>query len=58
MFGDRCKTKFRPTIPFTEPSAEMDATYFVVCGGEKGYGVCKNSGWIGLLGCGMVTWKF
>ncbi|OPJ59061.1 phenylalanine--tRNA ligase subunit alpha [Clostridium oryzae] len=53
MFGDDVKTKFRPHhFPFTEPSAEMDATCFV-CNGE-GCKVCKGSGWIELLGCGMV----
>ncbi|KEI00881.1 phenylalanine--tRNA ligase subunit alpha [Clostridium botulinum] len=53
MFGEKMQTKFRPHhFPFTEPSAEMDATCFV-CGG-KGCSVCKNSGWIELLGCGMV----
>lgn len=53
MFGDKVKTKFRPHhFPFTEPSAEMDATCFV-CGG-KGCKVCKGSGWIEILGCGMV----
>jgi phenylalanyl-tRNA synthetase alpha chain len=53
MFGDKIKTKFRPHhFPFTEPSAEMDATCFV-CSGE-GCRVCKGSGWIELLGCGMV----
>ena len=53
MFGDKVKTKFRPHhFPFTEPSAEMDATC-VVCEG-KGCRVCKGSGWIELLGCGMV----
>ena len=53
MFGDNVKTKFRPHhFPFTEPSAEMDATCFV-CEG-KGCRVCKGSGWIELLGCGMV----
>ncbi|MBS5938890.1 phenylalanine--tRNA ligase subunit alpha [Clostridium sartagoforme] len=53
MFGDKVKTKFRPHhFPFTEPSAEMDATCFV-CEG-KGCKVCKGSGWIELLGCGMV----
>ena len=53
MFGDKMQTKFRPHhFPFTEPSAEMDATCFV-CGG-KGCNVCKNSGWIEILGCGMV----
>lgn len=53
MFGDKVQTKFRPHhFPFTEPSAEMDATCFV-CEG-KGCKVCKGSGWIELLGCGMV----
>ncbi|GAA0780912.1 phenylalanine--tRNA ligase subunit alpha [Hathewaya limosa] len=53
MFGDKMETKFRPHhFPFTEPSAEMDATCFV-CKGE-GCRVCKGSGWIELLGCGMV----
>ncbi|MBD7913668.1 phenylalanine--tRNA ligase subunit alpha [Clostridium sp. Sa3CUN1] len=53
MFGENVKTKFRPHhFPFTEPSAEMDATCFV-CEG-KGCRVCKGSGWIELLGCGMV----
>jgi phenylalanyl-tRNA synthetase alpha chain len=53
MFGDKVETKFRPHhFPFTEPSAEMDATCFV-CNG-KGCRVCKGSGWIELLGCGMV----
>lgn len=53
MFGDHVKTKFRPHhFPFTEPSAEMDATCFV-CNGE-GCKVCKGSGWIEFIGCGMV----
>ncbi|MGL5634510.1 MAG: phenylalanine--tRNA ligase subunit alpha [Sarcina sp.] len=53
MFGDKIKTKFRPHhFPFTEPSAEMDATCFV-CDGA-GCKVCKGEGWIELLGCGMV----
>ncbi|MGL5152348.1 MAG: phenylalanine--tRNA ligase subunit alpha [Clostridium sp.] len=53
MYGDKIKTKFRPHhFPFTEPSAEMDATCFV-CEG-KGCRVCKGSGWIEILGCGMV----
>jgi len=53
MFGDKMQMKFRPHhFPFTEPSAEMDATCFV-CNGE-GCKVCKGSGWIELLGCGMV----
>jgi phenylalanyl-tRNA synthetase alpha chain len=53
MFGEDVKTKFRPHFfPFTEPSAEMDMSCFV-CGG-KGCRVCKGSGWIEILGCGMV----
>lgn len=53
MFGENLKTKFRPHhFPFTEPSAEMDATCFV-CEG-KGCKLCKGSGWIEILGCGMV----
>lgn len=53
MFGDKVVTKFRPHhFPFTEPSAEMDATCFM-CGGE-GCKLCKGSGWIEILGCGMV----
>ena len=53
MFGSDIKTKFRPHhFPFTEPSAEMDVSCFK-CGG-KGCNVCKGSGWIEILGCGMV----
>ncbi len=53
MFGRRVRTKFRPHhFPFTEPSAEMDVSCFK-CGG-KGCRVCKGSGWIEILGCGMV----
>ena len=53
FFGEKTKTKFRPHhFPFTEPSAEVDITCFK-CGG-KGCGVCKGSGWIEILGCGMV----
>jgi len=53
LFGSGVKTKFRPHhFPFTEPSAEMDVSCFK-CGG-KGCRVCKGSGWIEILGCGMV----
>lgn len=53
LLGKDTKVRFRPHhFPFTEPSAEMDATCFA-CGG-KGCRVCKDSGWIELLGCGMV----
>ena len=53
MFGQNVRTRFRASyFPFTEPSAEMDVECFV-CGG-KGCPVCKNSGWLEILGCGMV----
>ena len=53
MFGENVRTRLRPSyFPFTEPSAEMDVECFV-CGG-KGCQVCKGSGWLEILGCGMV----
>ena len=53
MFGQNARTRFRASyFPFTEPSAEMDIECFV-CGGA-GCQVCKNSGWLEILGCGMV----
>ncbi len=53
MFGEETKVRFRPHhFPFTEPSAEMDVSCFK-CGG-KGCRFCKGSGWIEILGCGMV----
>lgn len=53
LFGPNTKTKFRPHyFPFTEPSGEVDVTCFK-CGGE-GCRMCKGSGWIEILGCGMV----
>ncbi len=53
LFGEETKTKFRPHhFPFTEPSAEVDVSCFK-CGG-KGCRFCKGSGWIEILGCGMV----
>jgi len=53
LFGSDIKTRFRPSFfPFTEPSAEVDVTC-IFCHG-KGCRVCKNYGWIELLGCGMV----
>ena len=52
-FGENARTRLRPSyFPFTEPSAEMDVECFV-CGGE-GCGVCKGTGWLEILGCGMV----
>lgn len=53
LYGDKVKVKFRPHyFPFTEPSAEMDVSC-VMCGGN-GCKICKGSGWIEVLGCGMV----
>ena len=53
LFGPETKTKFRPHhFPFTEPSAEVDVSCFK-CGGS-GCRFCKGSGWIEILGCGMV----
>lgn len=53
LYGDNIKTKFRPHhFPFTEPSAEMDCSC-VACGGQ-GCRVCKGTGWIEVLGAGMV----
>ena len=53
FFGNNTKTKFRPHhFPFTEPSAEVDISCFK-CGG-KGCRFCKGSGWIEILGCGML----
>ena len=53
MFGADVKVRFRPSyFPFTEPSAEMDISC-LICGG-KGCNVCKKTGWVEILGCGMV----
>ncbi|MGN0374292.1 MAG: phenylalanine--tRNA ligase subunit alpha [Butyrivibrio sp.] len=53
LFGEDTRVKFRPHhFPFTEPSAEMDVSCFKCKG--KGCRFCKNSGWIEILGCGMV----
>lgn len=53
MFGERVQVRFRPSFfPFTEPSAEVDITC-LICQGA-GCNVCKYSGWVEILGCGMV----
>ena len=53
MYGKDGKVRFRPSyFPFTEPSAEMDVTCFI-CGGG-GCNICKKTGWVEILGCGMV----
>ncbi len=53
MFAKDIKVRFRPSyFPFTEPSAEMDISC-LICGGT-GCSVCKQTGWVEILGCGMV----
>ena len=53
MFGNETKIRLRPSyFPFTEPSAEMDISCNI-CGG-KGCAFCKHTGWVEILGCGMV----
>ncbi|MGY6562252.1 MAG: phenylalanine--tRNA ligase subunit alpha [Luteibaculaceae bacterium] len=53
MFGSETKIRLRPSyFPFTEPSAEVDISC-LLCGG-KGCNVCKHTGWLEIMGCGMV----
>lgn len=53
FYGSNLRYRFRPSFfPFTEPSAEMDITCYLCHG--KGCKICKNSGWLEILGCGMV----
>lgn len=53
MYGPQAKVRFRPSyFPFTEPSAEMDVSCFIC--ESKGCHVCKKTGWVEILGCGMV----
>ena len=53
MYGKDVRVRFRPSyFPFTEPSAEMDVSCFI-CGGV-GCNICKKTGWVEILGCGMV----
>jgi phenylalanyl-tRNA synthetase alpha chain len=53
MWGDRTNIRFRPSFfPFTEPSAEVDVSCFIC--GAKGCPVCKGSGWVEIMGSGMV----
>lgn len=53
MFGKETRLRFRPSFfPFTEPSAEIDIECFICAG--KGCGVCSNTGWLEILGSGMV----
>ena len=59
MFGSKIKMRFRPSFfPFTEPSAEVDISC-IICGGsgevvKKTCSVCKGTGWLEVLGCGMI----
>ena len=56
LYGEDMETRFRPSFfPFTEPSAEVDLTC-ISCRG-KGCRICKGTGWIEVLGCGMVNPK-
>lgn len=53
MFSENVRTRLRPSyFPFTEPSGEMDVECFVCAG--KGCPICKESGWLEILGCGMI----
>jgi len=53
MFGEKTNIRLRPSyFPFTEPSAEVDVTCFICQ--NKGCSICKGSGWVEILGCGMV----
>jgi phenylalanyl-tRNA synthetase alpha chain len=53
FYGNDLKYRFRASFfPFTEPSAEMDITCYICCG--KGCKICKHTGWLEILGCGMV----
>lgn len=55
MFGDKHDIRLRPSyFPFTEPSVEVDVTCFKCQGSDKHCSVCKNTGWIEILGAGMV----
>ncbi len=53
MFGKDTQIRLRPSyFPFTEPSAEMDISCFIC--DQKGCNICKHSGWVEILGCGMI----
>jgi phenylalanyl-tRNA synthetase alpha chain len=56
FYGAKTRTRFRPSyFPFTEPSAEMDISCYVCDGKDESCRVCKGTGWIELLGCGVVN---
>ena len=53
MYGEKTQIRMRPSyFPFTEPSAEVDVSCFIC--DAKGCSVCKHTGWVEILGCGMV----
>ena len=55
FFGESVEVRFRPSFfPFTEPSAEVDVSCFLCNGTESGCRICKGTGWIEILGSGMV----
>ena len=55
FFGSNITTRFRPGyFPFTEPSAEIDISCFLCFGKDSGCRICKGTGWLEILGCGMV----
>jgi phenylalanyl-tRNA synthetase alpha chain len=58
LYGNKTRTKLRPSFfPFTEPSAELDISCYVCDGKDDKCRVCKGTGWIEILGCGMVNPK-
>jgi phenylalanyl-tRNA synthetase alpha chain len=58
LYGEKTRTRFRPSyFPFTEPSAEVDISCYICDGKDPGCRVCKGTGWIEILGCGMVNPK-
>ena len=55
LFEDDLKFRFRPSyFPFTEPSAELDIECLICHGKPQGCRICKQTGWLEILGCGMV----
>jgi phenylalanyl-tRNA synthetase alpha chain len=58
LYGENVRTRLRPSFfPFTEPSAEVDVSCYVCDGKDPNCKVCKGTGWIEILGCGMVNPK-
>ena len=58
LYGENVRTRLRPSFfPFTEPSAEVDVSCYVCDGKDPDCKVCKGTGWIEILGCGMVNPK-